>query len=73
MGAIVLTALLPTFVEFYSNLGLAWIYLGGLRFHLLSSLDVIDPAMKITCKLSELKEKISSLELNIEVVALYIV
>ncbi|CAA7023541.1 unnamed protein product [Microthlaspi erraticum] len=53
--------------EFYSNLGLAWIYLGGLRFHLLSSLDVIDPAMKITCKLSELKEKISSLELKIEV------
>ncbi|KAL1208785.1 Midasin [Cardamine amara subsp. amara] len=53
--------------EFYSNLGLAWLYLGGLRFHLLNSLDVIDPAMKITCKLLELEEKISSLELNIKV------
>ncbi|KAL0877422.1 hypothetical protein Bca101_027127 [Brassica carinata] len=53
--------------EFYSNLGLAWIYLGGLRFNLLNSLDVIDPAMKITCKLAELQEKISSLKLNIEV------
>ncbi|WZZ60664.1 hypothetical protein YC2023_060771 [Brassica napus] len=57
----------PTFVEFYSNLGLAWIYLGGLRFNLLNSLDVIDPAMKITCKLAELEEKISSLKLNKEV------
>ncbi|CAN8238565.1 unnamed protein product [Cochlearia groenlandica] len=53
--------------EFYSNLGLAWVYLGGLRFHLLNSLDVIDPAMKITCKLLEIEEKISELELNIEV------
>ncbi|EOA33535.1 hypothetical protein CARUB_v10019643mg [Capsella rubella] len=53
--------------EFYSNLGLAWLYLGGLRFHLLNSLDVIDPAVRITCKLLELEEKISSLELNIKV------
>ncbi|CAH2065804.1 unnamed protein product [Thlaspi arvense] len=53
--------------EFYSSLGLAWIYLGGLRFSLLNGLDVIDPAMKITCKLSEVQEKISSLKLNIEV------
>ncbi|AAD10657.1 Hypothetical protein [Arabidopsis thaliana] len=53
--------------EFYCNLGLAWLYLGGLRFHLLNSLDVIDPAMKITCKLLKLEEKISSLELNIKV------
>ncbi|XP_010470609.1 PREDICTED: midasin-like isoform X2 [Camelina sativa] len=53
--------------EFYSNLGLAWLYLGGIRFHLLNSLDVIDPAMKITCKLLELEKKISSLELNIKV------
>ncbi|XP_024011307.1 midasin [Eutrema salsugineum] len=53
--------------EFYVNLGMAWIYLGGLRFHLLNSLDVIDPAMKITCKLSELEDKILSLKQNIEV------
>ncbi|EOA33965.1 hypothetical protein CARUB_v10021460mg [Capsella rubella] len=53
--------------EVYSNLGLAWLYLGGLRFHLLNSLDVIDPATKITCKLLELEEKISSIELNIKV------
>ncbi|KFK27090.1 hypothetical protein AALP_AA8G332700 [Arabis alpina] len=53
--------------EFYANLGLAWIYLGGLRFHLLNGLDVIDPAMKISCKLLVLDEKISSLELNINV------
>ncbi|VVB16034.1 unnamed protein product [Arabis nemorensis] len=53
--------------EFYPNLGLAWIYLGGLRFHLLNGFDVIDPAMKIICKLLELEEKISSLELKIKV------
>ncbi|XP_010530743.1 PREDICTED: midasin-like [Tarenaya hassleriana] len=53
--------------DFYFNLGLTWLNLGGLRFHLLHSFDAIDPATKITCKLSELEEKISSLELNMKV------
>ncbi|XP_010528473.1 PREDICTED: midasin [Tarenaya hassleriana] len=53
--------------DFYFNLGLTWLNLGELRFHLLHSFDAIDPATKIKCKLSELEEKISSLELNMKV------
>ncbi|OMO78608.1 hypothetical protein CCACVL1_14268 [Corchorus capsularis] len=53
--------------ESYLNLGFAWLYIGGLRFHLLLSCDSLDPASKYSCKLSCLEEKIVShkLELNV--------
>lgn len=53
--------------DFYSNLGFAWLQIGGLRFHLLLTSDDLDPAMKYLCKYSHLEEKISSLQLEIQV------
>ncbi|KAL5579519.1 hypothetical protein UlMin_011961 [Ulmus minor] len=50
-----------------SNLGHAWLHLGGLRLYLLLSCDDLDPAMKYHCKNSRLAEKISSLKLEIQV------
>ncbi|GLT49686.1 hypothetical protein SLA2020_232280 [Shorea laevis] len=50
--------------ESYLNLGFAWLHIGGLRFHLLLSNDGLDPTMKYTCKLSQLEEKIFSLQLE---------
>ncbi|KAJ4717838.1 Midasin [Melia azedarach] len=52
---------------FHSNLGFAWLRIGGLRFHLLLSCDGLDPAMKYSWKCSQLEEKISLLELEIKV------
>ncbi|KAJ7963223.1 Midasin [Quillaja saponaria] len=49
------------------NLGRAWLWIGGLRFHLLLSNGDIDPAMKYYCEYSQIVEKISSLELEIQV------
>ncbi|KAJ8774196.1 hypothetical protein K2173_009627 [Erythroxylum novogranatense] len=53
--------------EFQLNIGYAWLRIGGLRFHLLLSCDDLDPALKYSCKNSQLKEKISSLELEVKV------
>ncbi|XP_058077090.1 midasin isoform X2 [Magnolia sinica] len=50
-----------------SSLGKAWLYIGGLRFHLLLNPDDPDPAMKYAFKYSQLLEKISLLELEIKV------
>lgn len=51
----------------HANLGFAWLFIGGLRFHLLLSCDDLDPAMKYSWKCSQLEEKISLLELEIKV------
>ncbi|CAA6669952.1 unnamed protein product [Spirodela intermedia] len=53
--------------EYIHNLGLAWVYLGLLRFHLLLNLDCPDPAMKYSFKYSQIVERISMLELEIKV------
>ncbi|MCL7041049.1 hypothetical protein MKW94_021074 [Papaver nudicaule] len=49
---------------FLSNLGRAWLHLGGLRFHLLLSSGDLDPAIKYSFKHSRLMDKISMLELE---------
>ncbi|XVE88663.1 hypothetical protein DITRI_Ditri19aG0087500 [Diplodiscus trichospermus] len=51
----------------YLNLGIAWLHIGGLRFHLLLSCDSLDPASKYSFKLSHLEEKIISHKLEIKV------
>ncbi|KAJ0075983.1 hypothetical protein Patl1_33593 [Pistacia atlantica] len=57
----------PSGDGFFSNLGYAWIRIGALRFHLLISCDVLDPAMKYSWKCSQLEEKILLLKLEIKV------
>ncbi|KAK9131363.1 hypothetical protein Sjap_011850 [Stephania japonica] len=52
---------------FLGNLGRAWLLIGGLRLHLLLSRDDLDPATKYTLKYSQLVEKISLLELELQV------
>ncbi|KDO65104.1 hypothetical protein CISIN_1g0000012mg, partial [Citrus sinensis] len=54
-------------IGLHANLGFAWLFIGGLRFHLLLSCDDLDPAMKYSWKCSQLEEKISLLELEIKV------
>ncbi|XP_022715201.1 midasin isoform X4 [Durio zibethinus] len=53
--------------ESYSDLGIAWLRIGVLRFHLLLSSDSLDPASKFSCKLSHLEEKIISYKLEMKV------
>ncbi|KAK9099488.1 hypothetical protein Syun_026533 [Stephania yunnanensis] len=52
---------------FLGNLGCAWLLIGGLRLHLLLSRDDLDPATKYALKHSQLVEKISLLELELQV------
>ncbi|XP_010261987.1 PREDICTED: midasin isoform X2 [Nelumbo nucifera] len=52
---------------FLYNLGCAWVFIGGLRFHLLLNSNDLDPAMKYSIKHSHLMEKISMVELEIKV------
>jgi len=53
--------------DFNFTIGCAWAHIGALRIHLLLSCNEIDPAMKYYCKYSQLMEKISKLELEIQV------
>lgn len=53
--------------ELHSSLGFVWLFIGGLRFHLLPSNGILDPTFKYACKLSHLEEKISSLQLESKV------
>lgn len=61
----------PGNAERINNLGLAWVHLGLLRFHLLLNLDCPDPAMKYSFKHSQIVERISMLELEIKVHKFY--
>lgn len=54
-------------IDCISNVGRAWLYLGGLRLNLLLSCDDLDPAVKYHCKILQLTDKISSLKLEIQV------
>ncbi|OVA06149.1 von Willebrand factor [Macleaya cordata] len=56
-----------SFHDLLSNLGRAWLHIGGLRFHLLLSPGDLDPAIKYSFKHSQLMEKISLLGLEIKV------
>ncbi|KAD4889375.1 hypothetical protein E3N88_21448 [Mikania micrantha] len=49
------------------NLGCAWLRIGGLRYRLLVCFDDVDPAVKKNYKHFQLAERISSLELEIQV------
>ncbi|PKI73659.1 hypothetical protein CRG98_005900 [Punica granatum] len=49
------------------KMGLAWLRIGGMRYHLLLSTDDLDPAMKYYCKQTLLAQKKSLLELEIKV------
>ncbi|XP_062087755.1 midasin isoform X2 [Humulus lupulus] len=51
----------------FSNVGRAWLRLGVLRLNLLLCCDDLDPAMKYHCKDSQLSDKISSCNLEIQV------
>ncbi|MQL83108.1 hypothetical protein Taro_015594 [Colocasia esculenta] len=53
--------------EYVHSLGLAWVHLGLLRFHLLLNSCNSDPSMKYAFRLSQITERISMLELEIKV------
>ncbi|XP_031091675.1 midasin [Ipomoea triloba] len=53
--------------DFMRNLGSAWLLIGRLRYCLLTSYTYLDPTVKYTVKLSQLTEKIASLQLENEV------
>lgn len=58
-------------VDFMRNLGSAWLLIGRLRYCLLTSYTYLDPTVKYTVKLSQLTEKIASLQLENEVFFLF--
>ncbi|KAL2462441.1 ATPase [Forsythia ovata] len=49
------------------SLGCAWLRIGGLRYNLLTCCDDLDPTVKYSIKYSQLMEKITSLEIEIQV------
>ncbi|XP_076884991.1 midasin-like [Bidens hawaiensis] len=69
------TFIQPLLDELYSqkstdslfDLGFAWLRVGCLRYSLLVCCDDVDPAVKKNVKYSQLTERISSLELDIQV------
>lgn len=51
------------------SLGFVWLYIGGMRYYLLLGTDDLDPALKYSCKQSQLAQKKFLLELDIQVIS----